>query len=238
MRRDLARAVAALRPAGASTDDDDLIARSSSPGSVRTRGRPRRASYVAGLANWTGGRTRPHLDAGRSRRAPPGGPTPARRHAGPALGHHGDLGQHVVAPGVRPAAADPGAAAPDRQRLAVCSWTSWSEAPPTGDPRIHPRPVNRHGRDVRPAVATARRPAGVQGPHPTAHLDPPAAPADPRGGRGSTCCRGSAAPARSARRTWYSPAGRPRSSTRALPHSDRGGRRQERGDPRPLRTAG
>ena len=62
-------------------------------------------------------------------------------------------------------------------------------APPTGDPRIHPRPVNRHGADVHPVVAAARRAAGVQDPDPATDLDPRCLRSRrTRGTSGSTCC--------------------------------------------------
>ena len=43
-------------------------------------------------------------------------------------------------------------------------------APETGDPRMHPRPVNRHRHDVHPVVAAGRRDPGVQDHHPAARL--------------------------------------------------------------------
>ena len=105
----------------------------------------------------------------------------ARDHAGRAVGADRHLGEHPVPAGVR-AAAGP-------RWSCCCRWpgrygVTLDElvgAPPTGDPRVHLRPVTRDGMTMLPLT---RRAGGIQAFKiiiPAGSRPPGARPADPRG---------------------------------------------------------
>ena len=235
MRRNLAERRGRAQTRRASPDDDDVIARVHAGKSAQARGQG--ANIVAGLANW---QLWTH----------PTSPRPSTvsanacgRRGGSAAARSRSSRPRPASRSARCRASSPGSAVPTLELLLpiASAWRVQLDelvgAPPTGDPRIHPRPVNRHGRDVHPVVAAARRAAGVQDPHPATDLDPPASTADPRGYEWLYLLSGRLRLRLGTQDLVLDPG---RGGGVRHPHAprDRGGGREERRDPGPVRSAG